>query len=83
MPQRRDRRRLGTAQPQAYTFVSIMSAHGEVPVEETARLARHSDMRTTETVYRHESSPVIRTGAGVMDCFPGKKNERIIGMVAG
>jgi len=50
-----------------HTFVSIMSAHGEVPVEEIARLTGHSDTRTTETVYRHELRPVIRTGAEVMD----------------
>lgn len=30
-----------------------MSAHGDVPVEEIARLTGHSDIRTTETVYRH------------------------------
>ncbi len=50
-----------------HTFVSIMSALGEVPVEEIARLTGHSDSRTTETVYRHELRPVIRTGAEVMD----------------
>jgi integrase len=50
-----------------HTFVSIMSAHGQVPVEEIARLAGHSDTRTTETVYRHELRPVITTGAEVMD----------------
>jgi integrase len=50
-----------------HTFVSIMSAHGDVPVEEIARLTGHSDSRTTETVYRHELRPVITTGATVMD----------------
>jgi integrase len=35
-----------------HTFVGIMSAHGAVPVEEIARLTAHSDIRTTETVYR-------------------------------
>jgi integrase len=49
-----------------HTFVSIMSARGDVPVEEIARLTGHSDIRSTETVYRHELRPVIRTGAGVM-----------------
>jgi integrase len=49
-----------------HTFVSIMSARGDVPVEESARLTGHSDIRSTETVYRHELRPVIRTGAGVM-----------------
>jgi integrase len=66
-----------------HTFVSIMSAHGDVPVEEIARLAGHSDIRTTETVYQHELRPVIRTGAGVMDRLLGKKAEEIIGAVAG
>jgi integrase len=54
-----------------HTFVSIMSAHGEVPVEEIARLTGHSDTRTTETIYRHELRPVIRTGAEVMDRLLG------------
>jgi Phage integrase family len=66
-----------------YTFVSIMSAYGEVPVEEIARLTGHSDIRTTETVYRHELRPVIRTGAGVMDRLLGKKAEGLIGALAG
>lgn len=56
-----------------HTFVSIMSAHGDVPVEEIARLTGHSDIRTTETVYRHELRPVIRTGAGVMDRLLGNE----------
>jgi integrase len=66
-----------------HTFVSIMSAHGDVPIEEIARLAGHSDIRTTETVYRHELRPVIRTGAGVMDRLLGKKAEGAISTVAG
>jgi integrase len=66
-----------------HTFVSIMSAHGDVPVEEIARLTGHSDIRTTETVYRHELRPVIRTGAGVMDRLLGKKAEDITGTVVG
>ena len=63
--------------------MSIMSAHGDVPVEEIARLTGHSDSRTTETVYRHELRPVIRTGAGVMDRLLGQKPEGVIGAVAG
>jgi integrase len=62
-----------------HTFVNIMSAHGDVPVEEIARLAGHSDIRTTESVYRHELRPVIRTGARVMDRLLGKKMEEVIG----
>jgi len=49
-----------------HTFVSIMSESG-VPVEEIARLAGHSNTRTTETIYRRELRPVISTGAVVMD----------------
>ncbi len=66
-----------------HTFVSIMSAHGDVPVEEIARLTGHSDIRTTETVYRHELRPVITTGAGVMDRLLGQKAEAHTGKVAG
>jgi integrase len=66
-----------------HTFVSIMSAHGDVPVEEIARLTGHSDIRTTETVYRHELRPVIRPGAGVMDRLLGHEANGAIGMVAG
>ena len=66
-----------------HTFVSIMSAHGDVLVEEIARLTGHSDIRTTETVYRHELRPVIRTGAGVLDRLLGGKAEGVIGTVAG
>ncbi|MGH3304549.1 MAG: site-specific integrase [Streptosporangiaceae bacterium] len=49
-----------------HTFVSIMS-EGGVPLEEIARLAGHSNTRTTETIYRRELRPVISTGAVVMD----------------
>jgi integrase len=49
-----------------HTFVSIMS-EGGVPVEEIARLAGHSNTRTTETIYRRELRPVISSGAMVMD----------------
>jgi site-specific recombinase XerD len=48
------------------SFVSLMSSSG-VPVEEIARLAGHSNSRTTEVVYRRELRPVITTGAEVMD----------------
>lgn len=65
-----------------HTFVSIMSAHGDVPVEEIARLTGHSDIRTTETVYRHDMRPVIRTGARIMDRLLGKNSERVAGAAA-
>ena len=54
-----------------HTFVSLMS-EGGVPVEEIARLAGHSNTRTTETIYRRELRPVISTGAVVMDRIFGK-----------
>jgi integrase len=49
-----------------HSFVSMMSASG-VAVEEIARLAGHSNTRTTETVYRKELRPVLTRGAEVMD----------------
>jgi integrase len=54
-----------------HTFVSLMS-EGGVPVEEIARLAGHSNTRTTETIYRRELRPVITTGAVVMDRIFGE-----------
>jgi integrase len=48
------------------TFVSLMSDTG-MPVEEIALLVGHSSSTVTETVYRHELRPVIRTGADAMD----------------
>ena len=38
-----------------------------VAVEEIARLVGHSSSRITETICRHELSPVITTGADVME----------------
>lgn len=53
-----------------HSFVSLMSNSG-VPVEEIARLAGHSNTRTTEVVYRRELRPVLTTGAEAMDrLFP-------------
>jgi integrase len=53
-----------------HTFVSLMSSTG-TPVEEIARLVGHSSTHTTETVYRKELRPVIRSGADAMDqLFP-------------
>ena len=49
-----------------HSFVSPMSSSG-VPVEEIARLAGHSNTRTTEVVYRRELRPVLTTGAEAMD----------------
>jgi integrase len=53
-----------------HTFVSLLSENG-VPIEEIAHLAGHSTSRTTETVYRHELRPTIRTGARVMGALLG------------
>jgi integrase len=49
-----------------HSFVSLMSSSG-VRVEEIARLAGHSNTRTTEVVYRRELRPVLTTGAEAMD----------------
>jgi integrase len=56
-----------------HSFVSLMSSSG-VPVEEIARLAGHSNTRTTEVVYRRELRPVLTTGAEAMDrLFPSPR----------
>jgi len=49
-----------------HSFVSLMSSSG-VPVEEIARLAGHSNTRTTEVVYRRELRPILTSGAEAMD----------------
>jgi integrase len=49
-----------------HTFVSLMSDSG-VPVEEIARLAGHTNSRTTELVYRHQLRPIMEKGAEAMD----------------
>jgi integrase len=49
-----------------HSFVSLLSSSG-VRVEEIARLAGHSNTRTTEVVYRRELRPVLTTGAEAMD----------------
>jgi integrase len=48
------------------SFVSLMSQHG-VDIEEISHLVGHSSTKVTETVYRLELRPVIKTGAEVMD----------------
>lgn len=49
-----------------HSFVSLTSSSG-VPVEEIARIAGHSSLRTTEVVYRRELRPILTTGAEAMD----------------
>jgi len=49
-----------------HSFVSLMSSSG-VPVEEIARIAGHSSLKTTEVVYRRELRPILTTGAEAMD----------------
>jgi integrase len=49
-----------------HSFVSLMSDQG-MATEEIARLVGHRSTRTTETVYRHELRPVIRSGAAIMN----------------
>ena len=49
-----------------HSFVSLMSDQG-MATEEIARLVGHRSTRTTETVYRHELRPVIRSGTAIMN----------------
>ncbi len=54
-----------------HTFVSLMSESG-MAIEEISHLVGHSSTTVTETVYRTELRPVIRSGADAMDkLFPG------------
>jgi integrase len=53
-----------------HTF-SLMSDSG-VPVEEIARLAGHTNSRTTEIVYRHQLRPIMEKGAQAMDQLLGR-----------
>jgi integrase len=58
-----------------HSFVSLMSSSG-VSVEEIARLAGHSNTRTTEVVYRRELRPVLTTGAEAIDkLFPSSSTQ--------
>jgi integrase len=53
-----------------HTFVSLMSETG-MAIEEISHLVGHSSTTVTETVYRQELRPVIRSGADAMDkLFP-------------
>jgi integrase len=53
------------------SFVSLLSETG-MAIEEISHLVGHSSTVVTETVYRHELRPVIRSGADAMDqLFPG------------
>lgn len=55
-----------TPRDMRHTFVSLLS-QGEVPIEEVSRLVGHSDIATTEGVYRHELRPVLQHGARAID----------------
>ncbi|WP_419707889.1 tyrosine-type recombinase/integrase [Promicromonospora sp. NFX87] len=55
-----------TPRDMRHTFVSLLS-QGDVPIEEVSRLVGHSDIGTTENVYRHELRPVLQNGARAMD----------------
>jgi integrase len=53
------------------SFVSLLSETG-MAIEEISHLVGHSSTVVTETVYRRELRPVIRSGADTMDqLFPG------------
>lgn len=49
-----------------HTGISLLSLSG-LATEEIARIAGHSNTRTTEVVYRRELRPVIATGAQALD----------------
>ena len=55
------------------SFVSLLSETG-MAIEEISHLVGHSSTVVTETVYRHELRPVIRSGADAMDqLFPSSR----------
>jgi integrase len=57
-----------------HTFVSVLSDDG-MPIEQISQLAGHSETATTETVYRHQTRPVVLDGAGAMDrIFPAAED---------
>ncbi|MET8160309.1 tyrosine-type recombinase/integrase [Sphaerisporangium sp. NPDC005289] len=57
-----------------HSFVSLLSDH-DIPIEDISRLVGHSNTVVTETVYRHQISPVIQEGARAMDgIFPMPEN---------
>ena len=62
---RRDRRALDATR--AASLICIADIQYGVPVEEIARIAGHSNSRTTEVVYRRELRPILTTGAEAMD----------------
>lgn len=55
-----------TPREMRHTFVSVLSDNG-MPLQDIADLVGHSGTRTTETVYRHQLTPVITKGATAME----------------
>ena len=51
-----------------HSFVSLMSANGAA-IEQISHLVGHSDISTTELIYRHDLRPVLQTGAIFMNGF--------------
>jgi hypothetical protein len=49
-----------------HSFVSLLS-DGGLRIEQISRLVGHSSTAVTETVYRHQLSPVVEDGATAMD----------------
>jgi integrase len=49
-----------------HTFVSLLSDSG-ISIEQIADAVGHASTRTTDTVYRHQIRPVIRTAAAALD----------------
>jgi len=51
-----------------HTFVSLLSDSG-ISIEQIADAVGHASTRTTDTVYRHQIRPVIRTAAALDPLF--------------
>lgn len=65
-----------TPQELRHSFVSLLSNHGGVSVEEIARLVGHATTAVTQKVYRLELRPMLIEGAEVMDRLLADDNDR-------
>jgi integrase len=57
-----------------HSFVSLLSNHAGLSVEEIARLVGHATTSVTQKVYRFELRPMIIEGADAMDRLLGTSN---------
>ena len=65
-----------TPQELRHSFVSLLSNHGGVSVEEIARLVGHATTAVTQKVYRLELRPMLVSGAEVMDLLLSDVDDR-------